>query len=242
MSENLEGNEPDVIEPEGASQGAVSEDATAPLIKPRTVESGEFEAQASARERKVQPHVGQEHAPRVARSASNQPAYAAPGSAASSKGGPSSAAASPTGVPPTARPQKTAAASAKNPAAGRRAPRARRMSLSLTHVDAWSVAKVTFLLSVAGAIIQIVAAALIWLLLNVVGVFDQVTQIVSSTGLDAGGFNLADVFSLSTVLSVVTIFSIVGVVLFTLLATILAWLYNVVSALVGGVHMTLGDD
>jgi uncharacterized membrane protein len=116
------------------------------------------------------------------------------------------------------------------------------MSLSLTHVDAWSVAKVTFLLSVAGAIIQIVAAALIWLLLNVVGVFDQVTQIVSSTGLDAGGFNLADVFSLSTVLSVVTIFSIVGVVLFTLLSTILAWLYNVVSALVGGVHMTLGDD
>jgi hypothetical protein len=32
------------------------------------------------------------------------------------------------------------------------------------------------------------------------------------------------------------------VVLFTLLSTILAWLYNVVSALVGGVHMTLGDD
>jgi hypothetical protein len=32
------------------------------------------------------------------------------------------------------------------------------------------------------------------------------------------------------------------VVLFTLLATIIAWLYNVVSALVGGVHMTLGDD
>ena len=116
------------------------------------------------------------------------------------------------------------------------------MSLSLTHVDAWSVAKATFLLSVAGAIIQIVAAALVWLLLNVVGVFDQVTQIVSSTGLDAGGFNLGDVFSLGTVLSVVTIFSIIGVVLFTLLATIIAWLYNVVSALVGGVHMTLGDD
>ena len=29
-------------------------------------------------------------------------------------------------------------------------PRARRMSLSLVRVDAWSVAKVTFLLSVAG--------------------------------------------------------------------------------------------
>jgi hypothetical protein len=116
------------------------------------------------------------------------------------------------------------------------------MSLSLTHMDAWSVAKVTFLLGVAGAIIQIVAATLIWTLLNVVGVFDQLTQIVSSTGLDASGFNLSDVFSLSTILSGVTIFSIVEVVLITILATIITWLYNVVSALVGGVHVTLGDD
>ena len=74
------------------------------------------------------------------------------------------------------------------------------------------------------------------------GVFDQVTQIVSSTGLDSSGFNLADVLSLSTVLSTVTILAIVGVVLFTLLATIFALLYNVVSSLVGGVHVTLGDD
>ena len=35
---------------------------------------------------------------------------------------------------------------------------------------------------------------------------------------------------------------IIGVVLFTLLATIFALLYNVVSSLVGGVHVTLGDD
>lgn len=123
-----------------------------------------------------------------------------------------------------------------------RAPRARRMSLSLTRLDAWSVAKVTFLLSVAGGIIQIVAVALIWALLNVVGVFDQVTQIVSSTGLDTGGFNLASIFSLGTVLSAVTILSIVEVVVATLFAVIIAALYNVVSQLVGGVHVTLGDD
>lgn len=97
-------------------------------------------------------------------------------------------------------------------------------------------------MSVAGGIIQIVAVALIWVLLNVVGVFDQVTQIVSSTGLDAGGFNLASIFSFGTVLSAVTIFAIVGVIIATLFAVILAALYNVVSQLVGGVHVTLGDD
>ena len=39
-----------------------------------------------------------------------------------------------------------------------------------------------------------------------------------------------------------TIFSIVEMVIITILCTIFALLYNVVSALVGGVHVTLGDD
>ena len=126
--------------------------------------------------------------------------------------------------------------------AGRGAPRARGLSRSLTRIHAWSAAMVAFMLSIAGGIIQIVAVTLLWLLLNVVGVFDQVTQIVSSTGLDAGGFDLANVLSLSTVLSAVTIFSIIEVVLFTVLVVILTLLYNVVSTLVGGIHVTLGDD
>lgn len=121
-------------------------------------------------------------------------------------------------------------------------PRARRMNLSLTRISAWSVAKVTFMLALAGALIQIIAVTLLWSLLKVVGVFDQVTQIVSSAGLDAGGINLANVFSLPTILSGVTIFSIVEIILITILVTIFALLYNVVSALVGGIHITLGDD
>ena len=137
--------------------------------------------------------------------------------------------------------------------AGAQAPRVARSASSqplsgteqtwgLRRIDAWSAAKVAFMLSIAGGIIQIVAVTLLWLLLNVVGVFDQVTQIVSSTGLDAGGFDLANVLSLSTVLSAVTIFSIIEVVLFTVLVVILTLLYNVVSTLVGGIHVTLGDD
>ena len=168
----------------------------------------------------VQPEgeESEEATPRVARSASNQPLIS------------------------EEQARKHAGASTPVRPVRRAVPRARRMSLSLTRVDAWSVAKVTFMLSIAGGIIQIVAAGLLWVMLNIVGVFDSVTQIVSSTGLDAGGLDLANVFSLSTVLSAVTIFSIIEVVLFTVLITIIALLYNVVSSLVGGVHMTLGDD
>ena len=159
------------------------------------------------------------HAPRVARSASSQPLIGAE----------------------QVRAHEGAVKSVQGKSR-RGAPRARRMSLSLTRIDAWSAAKVAFMLSIAGGIIQIVAAALLWMMLNVVGVFDQVTQIVSSTGLDAGGFDLANVLSLSTVLSAVTIFSIIEVILITVLVTIVTLLYNVVSTLVGGIHVTLGDD
>ncbi|OZG59769.1 hypothetical protein BLEM_2244 [Bifidobacterium lemurum] len=138
---------------------------------------------------------------------------------------------------------KSASAAASRPRTVRRGtPRARRMNLSLTRLDAWSVAKVTFMMSIAGGIIQVVATAIIWMMLNVVGVFDQITQMVSSTGLDAGGLDLENVFTLSTVLSAVTIFSIIEVVVITLLMSIVALIYNVVSSLVGGIHVTLGDD
>jgi len=174
---------------------------------------------------KEQSHGGQS-APRVARSASSQPLIGK--EQIQTHEGVSAA--------------PTSGVKVRDKVARRSAPRARRMSLSLTRIDAWSAAKVAFMLSIAVGIIQVVAAALLCTVLDVAGVFDQVTQIVSSTGLDAGGFDLANVLSLSTVLSAVTIFSIVEVVLITLLAVIVTLLYNVVSTLVGGVHVTLGDD
>lgn len=156
-----------------------------------------------------------DNAPRVARSASNTPLIA-----------------------DKDRPEENRPV---RPIRNRKKPHARRMNLSLTRVSAWSVAKVSFMLT-AGAIIQIIAVLFLWLLLKAVGVFDKVTQIFSSAGLDSGSINLSNILSLPTVLSAVTIFSIVEMVLITILCTIFALLYNVVSALVGGVHVTLGDD
>ena len=143
----------------------------------------------------------------------------------------------------SARTTASAAAPVKAPSTTRpHVPRARRMQLSLTRLEPWSVAKVTFLLSIAGAIIQVVSAALLWILLNTMGLFDNLTQVISKTGLDAGGFDLGQVLSLGTVLSSVTIFSIFEIVIVVALVTIFAFLYNLVSSLVGGIHVTLGDD
>ena len=190
----------------------LEEDNEAEVLQPAGIEPDEPREEPQG---EPEPVVHAAHVGRTARSAS--------GTASASFDSPAAG----EGMPASVKPERPAR---------RGTPRARRMNLSLTHVNAWSVAKI------AGAIIQIVAVALIWLLLDVVGVFQQITQIVSSTGLDAGGINLNQIFSLGTVLSAVTIFSIVEVVLITLLVTIITLLYNVVTALVGGVHVTLGDD
>ncbi|MCH9276836.1 DUF3566 domain-containing protein [Bifidobacterium amazonense] len=176
---------------------------------------------------------GHGHAGRVARSAVGEAGIADSAASAGTSGVSGSSeplSAAPASVPPASKPAR------------RGTPRARRMNLSVTHISAWSMAKVSFLLSIAGAIIQIVAVMGCYFLLDFIGVFKKITAIVSSTGLDAGSFDLTSIFNWSTVLSAVTIFGIVQVVVFTILATILTLLYNVVTALVGGVHVTLGDD
>ena len=182
----------------------------------------------------AKPKTGKTKADESKKGESRQPSSATPPASAAGRTASgrsarttASAAAAPVKAPSTTRPH---------------VPRARRMQLSLTRLEPWSVAKVTFLLSIAGAIIQVVAAALLWILLNAMGLFDNLTQVISKTGLDAGGFDLGQVLSLGTVLSSVTIFSIFEIVIVVVLVTIFAFLYNLVSSLVGGIHVTLGDD
>lgn len=121
-------------------------------------------------------------------------------------------------------------------------PRARRMKLSLTQIDPWSVTKVSFMLLIAVALIQVIAVVFLYYVLQAVGVFGSLTSIVSSAGLNSKGFDIASFISLGRVLSIFTIVSVFEIVVGTVLAAIGAFLYNIVSSLVGGIHVTLGDD
>lgn len=116
------------------------------------------------------------------------------------------------------------------------------MKLSLTQIDPWSVTKVSFMLLLAGALIQLVAVIFLFYVLQAVGIFDSLTSIVSSAGLNSSGFDLSAFISLNRVVSIFTIISVFEIVVGTVLAAIAAFLYNIVSSLVGGIHVTLGDD
>ncbi|MHA7262979.1 DUF3566 domain-containing protein [Arthrobacter sp. TMN-37] len=121
--------------------------------------------------------------------------------------------------------------------------KARKARLLVSKVDPWSVLKMAFLLSVALGIVTVVAAIVIWTVLDLTGIFDGVNDLLREiAGTESGGFDLRQFASLGQVVSFATIIAVVNVVLLTALAMLSAVLYNISSALVGGIGVTLTDD
>ncbi|MET3719401.1 MULTISPECIES: DUF3566 domain-containing protein [unclassified Arthrobacter] len=119
----------------------------------------------------------------------------------------------------------------------------RRARLLVSKVDAWSVLKMAFLLSVALGIVTVVASIVLWTVLDLTGIFDQVDSLLGTlAGSEGGGFELKKVASLGQVASFATIIAVVNVVLLTALSMLSAVLYNISATLVGGIGVTLTDD
>jgi hypothetical protein len=123
--------------------------------------------------------------------------------------------------------------------------RARRARLVLSRVDPWSVMKLAFLLSIALAIVAVVAVFVLWSVLDAMGVFDSVGSTVESVTRsqdNAQGIDILDYVGLGKVLSITMVLSAVNAVLLTALCTLSAFLYNMAASLVGGLHLTFTED
>ncbi|UVJ39636.1 DUF3566 domain-containing protein [Arthrobacter sp. CJ23] len=132
-----------------------------------------------------------------------------------------------------------------NPGLVKPAPKAkvRRARLLVSKVDPWSVLKMAFLLSVALGIVTVVAAIVLWTVLDLTGIFNQVDSLLGTlAGSEGGAFELKKVASLGQVASFATIIAVVNVVLLTALSMLSAVLYNISATLVGGIGVTLTDD
>jgi hypothetical protein len=125
-----------------------------------------------------------------------------------------------------------------------RAPRVRRARLKIVNIDPWSMMKVSFLFSVALGLVFLVAVALLWTALDVMGVFASVGHTVSdvSGGANSSGFNVVSFFSLPRVMGIATILALVNTIMITALATLASYLYNLSTELVGGLEMTLAEE
>ncbi|MFF4399835.1 DUF3566 domain-containing protein [Streptomyces sp. NPDC001480] len=150
--------------------------------------------------------------------------------------------------PPQAYPAQAAGAAAvRRPRTGsgaRTVPRTRKARLRVAKADPWSVMKVSFLLSIAIGICTVVASAVLWMVLDAMGVFSTVGgQISEATGsTESNGFDLQAFLSLPHVLTFATIIAVIDVVLATALATLGAFIYNISAGFVGGIELTLAED
>lgn len=122
-----------------------------------------------------------------------------------------------------------------------RAPR--RARLYLTRVDAWSVAKAAFLLALTLGIVMVIAVIILWLVLSATGVFDSISRTIDEVvGSGSTSFSLQDYIGLPKVLGVTLVIASVEIILTTILATLLAVMYNISTGLTGGVEVVLSDD
>jgi len=126
-------------------------------------------------------------------------------------------------------------------AAASRGPR--RARLHLKRIDPWSVMKFSFAVSFVLFVVVIVATSVLYLALDAMGVFESVNktleQLVSSTGSDGGGGGFR--ITAKGVIGGAALLGLVNVVLFTALATLGAFIYNVCADLVGGIELTLAE-
>ena len=121
----------------------------------------------------------------------------------------------------------------------------RRARLRLTRIDPWSVAKVSFLLSIAFAVVTFVAVFITWSVLGAAGVWGAINSVIDSFASSNDGtstFDVRDYVGMGRVLGLTAVLAVVNVVLLTAVATLGAYLYNMASALLGGVEVTLSED
>ncbi|MFE9169246.1 DUF3566 domain-containing protein [Streptomyces kebangsaanensis] len=123
-------------------------------------------------------------------------------------------------------------------------PRTRKARLRVAKADPWSVMKVSFLLSIALGVCTIVASAVLWTVMDAMGVFSTVGGTISeATGSnESNGFDLQSFLSLSNVLMFSAVIAVIDVVLATALATLGAFIYNLSAGFVGGIELTLAED
>jgi hypothetical protein len=147
---------------------------------------------------------------------------------------------------PGTRPVQQGAGTAGSPGAGPRhgsPARARRVKLTVSRIDPWSAMKMSFLLSVALGIAGVVMVAVLWMILSGMGVFSEVNRLVGTIFTDTENpFDIMDFLGFGRVLSLSIVVGVIDVILLTALSTLGAFLYNICSALVGGLQLTLTDD
>jgi uncharacterized paraquat-inducible protein A len=126
-------------------------------------------------------------------------------------------------------------------AAAARSPR--RARLQLRRIDPWSVMKFAFAVSLVLFVVMVVATSVLYVLLDGMGVVASLNETIAqfTSGGDGSAGGKAFAITAKGAIGGAALLGILNVVLFTAMATLASFIYNVCADLVGGVEVTLAE-
>ncbi len=113
-----------------------------------------------------------------------------------------------------------------------------RASVQIRKLDPWSTLKISSIISVSLFFVWMVAVGLLYLVLEGMGVWDRLNSAFTDIVADSSPEGLV---TAGQVFGYAAVIGLANMVLFTALATIGSFIYNLCSDLVGGVEVTLAD-
>jgi hypothetical protein len=121
---------------------------------------------------------------------------------------------------------------------------AKRVKLNLSYIAPLSVTKVAFLVSVAMGIAFVVAIYILWEVLNDRQIFAQIDDMITSLVGEnrPKELDITSYVEQGRIMSGAAIIAVVDVIVFTVISTLVAVIYNIIAALVGGVRVTLKEN
>jgi hypothetical protein len=113
----------------------------------------------------------------------------------------------------------------------------RRARLTVKRIDPWSTLKFSFVYSLAGVVVLVVAVIALYAVVDAMGVIASIESFLR----DVGGDKMTAWLSFSRVLGIALVLGGINVILFTAFATLTAFVYNVCTEIVGGIEVTLAE-
>lgn len=127
----------------------------------------------------------------------------------------------------------------------RRARRTRRARLRVSRIDPWSVMKTALLFGIAGGIMFVVATYFVMTVIESTGLWDAVNKayadVLAAPG-DPNAFDISTYINTRRATGLAALIGAIDVVIFTALATVFSFLYNLSATMLGGLEITLAED
>jgi hypothetical protein len=116
---------------------------------------------------------------------------------------------------------------------------ARRAQVVVRRVNPWSVLKFSLMFYFLLMLVFFFALVIVYWILGVIGVVDSLSHLLSTSGFGSPrtGFKIHG----GWIFTRLFLIGIVGVVVWSLVNALVAVLYNLVSDVIGGVQVTLGE-